>query len=128
MPKAAAQGRGKNYSAANTQYLLDLIEEIEPIGADEWTEISLKYNAHFGGRSGKNWSGEDLKNKFKALKAMRKPTGDPTCPPVVRRAKNVQRAIEARMDVQDLDSCNEEEDNNNFACYNDNVNRRPLAV
>ena len=115
MPKATPQGRGRNYSAANTQYLLDLIEEIEPCGSDEWTEISLKYNAHFGGRSGENRSGEDLKNKFKALKAMKKPTDDPSCPPAVRRAKNVQKSIEARMDVQDLDSGNEDEENNNYS-------------
>ena len=59
MPKAATHCRGKNYSAANTQFLLDLIEKSEPYGVDEWTEISLKFNAHFGGISGENRSGED---------------------------------------------------------------------
>jgi hypothetical protein len=72
MGPKGVQGRGKNYSAANTSYLLDLIEETEPCGGDEWNEISLKYNAYFGGRSGENRSGDDLKNKFKALKGVKK--------------------------------------------------------
>lgn len=114
------QGRGRNYSAANTKHLLDLVEEIEPCGFDEWNEISMKYNAHFGGKAGENRSGEDLKNKFKALKAIKKPTGDPSCPPDVRRAKQLQKALEVRMDVQALDSGDEiDEDNNDGGNINE---------
>lgn len=113
MGPKGAQGRGRNYSAANTTYLLDLIEEVEPCGCDEWNEISLKYNANFGGRSGENRSGDDLKNKFKALKNAKKPTGDPTCPPDVRRAKNIQKAIEGRMDVRELGSGDEKDNDLN---------------
>ena len=61
MPKPA-QGRGKNYSDANLNYLLDIVEENLPCGSDEWNEISLQYNAYFGGKESR--SGEDLKNKF----------------------------------------------------------------
>ena len=75
MPKPA-QGRGKNYSDANLTFLLDKVQYSLPCGADEWTEISLEYNAFFGGKESR--SGEDLRNKFKALKSTKKPTGDPT--------------------------------------------------
>ena len=62
MGPKGAQGRGKNYFAANSSYLLDLNEEAEPCGIDEWNVISSKCNVHFGGRSGENRSGEDLRN------------------------------------------------------------------
>ena len=107
MPKPA-QSRGKNYSDANLNYLLDIVEENLPCESDEWNEISLQYNAYFGGKESR--SGEDLKNKFKALKATKKPTGDPKCPPAVRRAKLIQKAMESRMDVQTLDSGDENRD------------------
>lgn len=87
---------------------MDRIEENLPCGADEWNEISLEYNSYFGGKSGENRTAEDLKNKFKALKTTKKPTGDPTCPPAVIWAKMIQKAMEARMDVQTLDSGDED--------------------
>ena len=97
--KAPAK-RGRSYSTANTTYLLDLIEEIEPCGAEEWNSVASRYNAHFGGESR---SGDDLKNKFKTLKGVKKPTGDPSCPPEVIRAKRLQKSLERRMDVQTLE-------------------------
>ena len=45
---------------------------------------------------------ESLRRKFKALKNVMKPTGDPTCPPDVIRAKHIQRRIEERMGVAEL--------------------------
>jgi hypothetical protein len=42
---------------------------------------------------------DSLKLKFKSLRLARKPTGDPTCPPEVRRAKLIYRDIERNADV-----------------------------
>lgn len=97
--KAPAK-RGRSYSTANTTYLLDLIEEIEPCGAEEWNSVASRYNAHFGGESR---SCDDLKNRFKTLKGVKQPTGDPSCPPEVIRAKRLQISLERRMDVQTLE-------------------------
>jgi hypothetical protein len=44
--------------------------------------------------------GDDLKLKFRRLKSVKKPTGDPTCPPQVVRAKRIYRGIERKMNVQ----------------------------
>lgn len=38
-----------------------------------------------------------LRNKFKALKNVKKPTGDPAWPPEVVRAKRNRRAIEKKV-------------------------------
>ena len=70
--KAPAK-RGRSYTTANTTYLLDLIESTEPCGAEEWNSVASRYNAYFNGEIR---SGEDLKNKFKSLKNVKKPTGE----------------------------------------------------
>lgn len=60
------------------------------------------------------------------MKGTKKPTGDPSCPPHVRRAKLLQKAVEARMGVKTLGdeeefSPSENENNhNNSNKYNNN--------
>ena len=46
---------------------------------------------------------EAIRNKFRNLKNVKKPTGDPTCPPLVVRAKRINYDIEAGVGVIDLD-------------------------
>ena len=80
----------------------------------------MKYNVHFGGRAGENRSSDDLRNKFKALKYVTKTTGDPILSPDVQRAKVIQKAIEARTDVEELDSGDEKGDDLNDDGSNNN--------
>ena len=101
--------RGRNYSQSNIEYMLELIEIAHPCGIDEWDIIASTFNTHFG--NGENRSGDDLRNKFKALKNVRKPTGDPSIPPNVRRAKLAQKEIEARMCIQTLGGDVSDDDN-----------------
>jgi hypothetical protein len=46
---------------------------------------------------------ESIRNKYKSLKNATKPTGDPTCPPEVRRAKQIASCIESGIGVFGLD-------------------------
>ena len=46
---------------------------------------------------------ESLKAKFKTLRLHKKPTGDPDCPPDVRRAKRLYRLIEQNADTVGVD-------------------------
>ena len=48
-----------------------------------------------------------IRNKFKALKGHKKPTGDPDCPPLVRRAKRLDMDIQKGQCVFNLDSDDE---------------------
>jgi hypothetical protein len=89
--------------------MLELIEEFHPRGIDEWDLIAASFNSHFG--NGENRSGDDLRNKFKALKNVRKSTGDPNIPPNVLRAKLAQKEIESRMCIQTFGG--DESDNDN---------------
>ena len=52
----------------------------------------------------KGLSVDGLKRKFKELHIKRIPTGDPHCPPAVRRAKQLRNAIIELMDGSDLNS------------------------
>jgi hypothetical protein len=45
---------------------------------------------------------DSIKNKWKMLKGMKKPTGDPTCPEYVKRAKRLSREIETSVSAFQL--------------------------
>ncbi|ETV70388.1 hypothetical protein H257_14068 [Aphanomyces astaci] len=68
-----------------------------------------EYNSRAAQESG--WIPRDvdsMRRKYKVLRNVRKPTGDPSCPHDVVRAKRINSMIESRMSVADLES-----DNNN---------------
>ncbi len=66
--------------------LLQIVEEILPRGGNEWLLVSESYNtnrpAHMTARDD-----ESLRNKFKSMRNVKKPTGDPSIPEYIRRAK-----------------------------------------
>jgi len=58
-----------------------------------WETVSEKFNNRKDERA--PWRDIDsIRNKFKSLKNATKPTGDPTCPPNVIRAKRLAKEIE----------------------------------
>jgi len=73
-PTPSSRIRGRKYSTANVDFLLSLIEEILPVGANLWDDVANRYNEHFG--EGNERDKEDLRNKFKKLRLVRKPTGN----------------------------------------------------
>lgn len=82
--------------------LLDVVKDILPRGGNEWTLFVNQYNS-----KRQTWMAErdddQIKNKYKALKNVKKPTGDPKIPPLVLRAKKIQYDIEAKICVATLD-------------------------
>lgn len=87
-PPAAPRSRGASYSSNETTHLLDLMEDIRPVGSNAWDEVCLRHADRYAGRNV-----ESLRRKFGKLTKKRVPTGDPTCPPDVRRAKRIQQMI-----------------------------------
>ena len=53
---------------------------------------------------------ETFKRKFQNLYLRRMPTGDPSCPPMVRRAKKIQNDIKQRADISEGDDSDKEEE------------------
>ena len=74
------------------------IQEVLPIGPLDWEKVVQMHTDQFPNM------GRDLQSvrqKFNKLQVSRIPTGDPTCPPAVRRAKRIHRDIEEKMDAEE---------------------------
>jgi hypothetical protein len=93
--------KGTNYSSEELNNFLDLVDEILPISATQWDRAAEQHLLRY---PDKGQSVDSLKHKFKELHLKRIPTGDPNCPPAVRRAKRLRRAIINLMDGSDMNS------------------------
>ncbi|KAG2961742.1 hypothetical protein PC118_g21804, partial [Phytophthora cactorum] len=94
--------RGRGWSAPETLYMLELVEQNLPFGSNQSNAVQLQYNTGlsngFSTRDAKS-----IKRKFYALKNTRKPTRDPSSPADVDQAKRVYRLIEEHCGVLVLD-------------------------
>ena len=84
-PPPPSNIRGKSYSDYETNLMLDIVEEILPHGQEMWVRCAESYQSRV--ETGYEVRDADsLRAKFKALRLVKKPTGDPHCPPNVIRA------------------------------------------
>jgi hypothetical protein len=90
------------YSKENINILLDLVEELKPIGRDHWDNVAIAYNRKALANQWAERDRDSLKTKFSNLSRSTKPTGDPHCPPEVIRAKRLQNMIENYAGGMDL--------------------------
>jgi hypothetical protein len=88
--------RGVGFSQKELDSLLDAIEEILPIGSQEWEAVERQHRSMYP-ESDRNQ--EALKRKFGKLYLKKIPTGDPHCPPEVIRAKRIYDEIRKRTDL-----------------------------
>ena len=102
--KKAKQGGGrkagsKGYTQEETMYLLELMEEHIPIGTTAWETIARLHNEIF---CDVPRSRDSLKRLYQGLLRKKTPTGDPHCPPDVKKAKEIERLIAARTRAGDI--------------------------
>jgi len=93
-PRPTRRGRS-NYTAMEKKGLLDIVQDLTPLGANHWAEVAEKYNQWAEELQFEPRDQNGLKTKFDKLVATKKKTGDPTCPDDVRRAKHIARDIMA---------------------------------
>jgi hypothetical protein len=79
--------------------LLDAIEQILPLGPDEWEQVA---DTHLTFYPDCSRDSQSLRRKFQSLYNLQVPTGDPNCPPHVRKAKRLRYRIEERADSSNL--------------------------
>ena len=91
-----------HFKEGEVDRLLNIIDERLPRGDNEWQLVADDYNTSRP-REFPEREKDSLRNKFKTLRNVRKPTGDPTIPAAVRRAKQIQRRIEDRIAVETAD-------------------------
>lgn len=89
-----------NWGPKDTDIMLDLVQEILPYGQNEWQRVADLYNRHDAMTHLRD--ADAVRRKFMKLKNTLKPTGHPTCPPHVRRAKHIWTDIEGRASVLGL--------------------------
>ncbi|ETO99431.1 hypothetical protein F441_23156, partial [Phytophthora nicotianae CJ01A1] len=87
-----------NYSMADIDRMLCLVEKVLPLGKDEWERLAASFNASKP-RGAPEREFESLRRKFKQLYSTRKPTGVATMPPHIQRAKEAKQAIDDKANV-----------------------------
>jgi hypothetical protein len=102
-----SKGKGKNFTSSELDAMLTVVEELLPLGGDHWEHVALEYNKKVSADRVRN--AESLRKKFKTLRNVKKPTGDPDCPIEVKRAKRAQYSIEAKMGVETFESGEDDE-------------------
>ena len=104
--------RGRGFTEAEVDGLLDVIEDLLPISPNDWDRVAERHCTYYPGLGRTR---ESLKRKFASLYNHKKPTGDPTCPATVHRAKQVWERIKEEMDVSEGERSNDEDDTQNEA-------------
>ena len=92
--------RGQGYSFQEISSLLDVLEVVLPIGHDEWETVQREHLLKFPEQDRDTNS---LRRKYNQLYRKRVPTGDPNCPPEVRRAKRICHNIKEKADCDLFD-------------------------
>jgi hypothetical protein len=90
--------RGRGFTIAEIDSLLEIIEEVLPIGPNDWDRVTERHITFYPGLGRTR---ESLRRKFASLYNHKKPTGDPTCPVYVRNAKRIFERIKEAMDMSD---------------------------
>ena len=67
-----------------------------PRSPNEWEAVSRHHIENYPGHTQ-----DSIRRKFNSLANHKKPTGDPNCPPTVRRAKRIFALIRERIDISE---------------------------
>ena len=94
-PFRKKKARGSKFKPAEVDLLLDLIDEVEPLGQDHWNILWTQYEVRRKIHGYPERDTDSLRQKFKQLRNVHKPTGDPSCPEAVRRAKRIFAKVRA---------------------------------
>lgn len=97
--------------------MLELAEELLPMGANEWETLSARFNSSMPNNPPRDY--DSLRRKYKTLKGAKKPTGDPDMHPHIALAKCIQVLIDQRagsleMDDDDIDDYDSQKDLTNI--------------
>jgi hypothetical protein len=105
------KSRGMGFSKQELFALLDVIEEHLPVAQNDWDLVEADHTAMYPDSLRTR---DSLKRKFVSLYRSKVPTGDPKCPPEVRRAKFILEEIKKKVDLSEgeegLDVGDEEEE------------------
>ena len=92
------RSRGTNFSNSEIDILLNIINDVLPIGTEEWKEVET---LHRQNDPQHDRSRETVNGKFRQLYSTRPDTGNRTIPEAVWKAKNILEDIKSKQNVSD---------------------------
>lgn len=87
------------YTETDTDKLIDIVEEIEPIGNNEWCRVASMFIEYASENHRPLHDAESVKGKLDRLENRKKPKGDTYCPAPVCRVKRIARAIHRKVNA-----------------------------
>lgn len=117
--RAGRPAGGQNYSNDDVFALLGYVKEVLPICAEEWNDVHKLYSDWCRLNTRMERSVESIKEKFSKLHKSKKKTGDPSCPPDVRLAKQLNKEIADKTHSAEVDA--DEPPGDADAAYGDGV-------
>jgi hypothetical protein len=88
--KGKKGAKGKNFTQAEINCMLELIEEHMPLCNSKWQQVVDEHMMYFP-ETDRNV--DALRRKFNALAGQKVPTGDPFIPPDVKKAQKIRKEL-----------------------------------
>jgi hypothetical protein len=108
--------RGIGWKRPELEFLLHLIEQRLPVGGEEWAKVA---ELHVKEYPDNQRDKDSIKRKYSKLYLAKMPTGDPSCPWSVRRAKAINEQIKRKCDITEGNSDAESEQDDDDEDYED---------
>jgi hypothetical protein len=104
LAKGGRRAGAQNFSIEDKEYLISLLEEVGPLGPEQWENIVSRYNSDYAKPNEPSIQDkEGLRQQWYKMTKVSKPTGDPSCPEYIRRAKRVNKEIHNEIAMTGID-------------------------
>ena len=105
--KKSTGGAGTRYTESEYKIFLAAMEETLPIGHEEWLVVTNSFNSQVD--EGRQREKANLQSKWKTMVSCKKPTGDPTCPWHIKKAKRIEYARSNKTEMSTMGTAEEKE-------------------
>ena len=95
-PIPPSRRRGFQFRAEEIDDFLEVVETYLPISAQNWQTVA---DSHLENYPREQRTAESLRRKFQEISRRTGPTGDPTCPPYVIKAKAINQQLVQMIDA-----------------------------
>jgi len=96
--KETKDGGNLKCTDAENFLLLDVIEDVLPIGKFPWDHVGARCNRDVA--KNRPRAVENLRKRFNVFVNKKPPAGDPDCPPIVKCAKRIDKEIKSKAGLE----------------------------
>jgi len=98
LPKGRSSG-ARGYTEEERMNFLEILERRLPTSGSEWSLVASEHSETYGIMER---NVDSIKRQYQGLLRRREPTGDPNCPPDVKKAKAIDRLLKAKQRAGDI--------------------------